>query len=504
MRRYLAAAAVVLATALSALPGLPAQAKDPGASSARPTDPALVVAARVMAGRPSVGDPDPTLALRDLRLAMPRLSTTDRRQARALLARPTDGAGDVLGDGYTSPSTKKCNTHFCVHYVTNGSDPDAPPAGWVDETLTQLNKVWKLEIDNMGYRKPLSDGTKGGNSKLDVYLKDVWPRGYYGYCATEKRNPKHPYLYSGYCVLDDDFDPAQFGAPALDSLKVTAAHEFFHAAQFATDASEDGWFMESTATWMEERFADDIDDNRQYLSRGQLGRPQISLDKWASADLMQYGNWLWWEYLTSRKGNGVVKAVWNKAGAFQGAPDMYSTQALVSVLKNQGGFKKTFGEYSSGNTLPAKSYPEGAAYTPAPVADTYTLESSAKSSGTHTLNIGHLASRSVRVIPGASLTGGNWALRVTVDGPASDTSPVVNVLTVKLDGSVKRETIALSRTGAGKDTFSFNPSGVSSVTVTLTNASTRFSCWRGKYFSCQGVAKDDGMAFKYTAAAFQK
>jgi hypothetical protein len=35
-------------------------------------------------------------------------------------------------------------------------------------------------------------------------------------------------------------------------LKVTAAHEFFHAVQFAYDIGEDGWLMESTATWMEE------------------------------------------------------------------------------------------------------------------------------------------------------------------------------------------------------------------------------------------------------------
>ena len=108
----------------------------------------------------------------------------------------------------------------------------------MDQTLRQLNKVWQLEIDTMGYRKPLPDHGKGGNNKLDVYLKDVGPQGYYGYCTTERK--AYRYTYSGYCVLDDDFDPDQFnGAPALDSLKVTAAHEFFHAVQYAYDAAED-------------------------------------------------------------------------------------------------------------------------------------------------------------------------------------------------------------------------------------------------------------------------
>ena len=47
---------------------------------------------------------------------------------------------------------------------------------------------------------------------------------------------------------------------------MTAAHEFFHAVQFAYDAADDQWFMESTATWMEDEIYDDVNDNLQYLS----------------------------------------------------------------------------------------------------------------------------------------------------------------------------------------------------------------------------------------------
>ena len=81
MRRMFIAAAAA-ATALATLSGMPAQADDP--STPRPLatqDPALTIAARVLDGRSAVGDPDPTLALRDLRLAMPRLSAADRTKA---------------------------------------------------------------------------------------------------------------------------------------------------------------------------------------------------------------------------------------------------------------------------------------------------------------------------------------------------------------------------------------------------------------------------------------
>ena len=83
----------------------------------------------------------------------------------------------------------------------------------------------------------------------------------------------HKWLASGYCVLDNDFAEAQYGAPPMHSLRVTAAHEFFHAVQFAYDYGEDPWLMEATATWMEERVADDVNDNRQYLPYGQVGAP---------------------------------------------------------------------------------------------------------------------------------------------------------------------------------------------------------------------------------------
>jgi hypothetical protein len=507
MRRTIAVAGVVLATALAVTPSLPTFADEgAGPVTGTPTvaeaqaDRALAVASRVLAGDAAAVDPEPTMALLDLRQSLPDLSPSERRTAQALLARPTDGPADEQGDGYTVPATKKCSTHVCVHYVT--STPDAPPAGWVDETLTQLNKVWRLEVDTMGYRRPLADHGKGGNDKLDVYLKDVGPKGYYGYCTTERK--AYRYTYSGYCVLDDDFDPAQFGgAPALNSLKVTAAHEFFHAVQYAYDAAEDRWFMESTATWMEERFADGVNDNLQYLPSGQLGAPQTSLDTFTGGGFAQYGNWAWWEYLSGQYGNGLVKTVWNKAGAYRGAPDQYSTQALVGVLKSKGGFKKNFGTYASNNTAPAHWYEEGATWPTAP-STTKTLMASAPSTGTFTLPVNHLASKNVKVVAGASLAESNWALRVTIDAPSSSTSPTVVALITRKDGTMSRRTISLSTTGAGTSVFGFDAPTVSSVTLTLANASTRFTCWKGTSWSCMGNPKDDAKPFTYTATAFQR
>ena len=108
---------------------------------------------------------------------------------------------------------RKCKGNFCVHWVTTTADK--APAGWADTTLSQMNKIWAYEVGKLKFRAPMTDGKRGGNKKFDVYLKNVAPKGYAGYCAKE-RSIGGGYLASSYCVLDNDFLPSEFGdRPAL-------------------------------------------------------------------------------------------------------------------------------------------------------------------------------------------------------------------------------------------------------------------------------------------------
>ena len=206
MRRSIAAAVVALSTALPVMTAgassatddksIPSVLSSAGLSSAgrlaaRRADRALTRAREVLAAPAgsTAGKPDATLAMRDLALSLPNLGPRQRRQAHAVLARPTDGNNDAYGDGYTVPSKRKCRGNFCIHWVTSTSD--AATTAWADRTLTLMNHVWDHHVDQMGYRRPVGDGTRGGNGKFDVYLKDLGAKGLYGYCAPE--NPKAGY-----------------------------------------------------------------------------------------------------------------------------------------------------------------------------------------------------------------------------------------------------------------------------------------------------------------------
>ena len=133
----------------------------------------------------------------------------------------------------------------------------------------------------------------------DIYLADIGPEALYGYCTTDEPLAENEWDAWAYCVLDNDYAANEFttGTP-MQNMRVTAAHEYFHAVQFGYDAFEDGWFMEATATWAEDELFDDIDDNLQYLSAGPLGQPWVPLDWFGGSH--HYGDWIWFRYLSER------------------------------------------------------------------------------------------------------------------------------------------------------------------------------------------------------------
>ena len=252
-----------------------------------------------------VAAPDPraaTMLLRDLALRLEDLGPAERAAAERILARPTGPGSDP--DKYSTEETPFCSTHVCVHYV--GSTLDEPPfedvsgvigvPDYVETASAVLEEVWALEVDGLNYKAPKSDLTSpnhGPDGKLDIYLANIGDDGIFGYCTSDDPHLTHPYSFwdmSAYCVLDNDYDPLQFHMP-LDALQVTAAHEFFHAVQFHYDIGEDIWFMEGTATWIEDEAYDDVNDSLRYLQAVRWGsrrpaRPQHRVPDLRDVDLL--------------------------------------------------------------------------------------------------------------------------------------------------------------------------------------------------------------------------
>jgi hypothetical protein len=462
---------------------------------------------------------DATMLLRDLARQAGDLPTAGQRATAArILARPTLEDGSDEGPfEYTTPAGSYCGPHICVHWVEDTSRNSVQGANndlnittvpaWVKTTLATMESVYAKEVTSLGYRAPLPDGILGGSAKTDVYLADVGAASTYGYCGTDQPNANNTRAVFAYCVLDNDYATSQFrtNTPLLN-LRVTAAHEFFHAVQFAYDWTEDLWLMEGTAAWMEDEVYDGVNDNLQYLVESPLNYPYVPLDYWEPNVYMPYGSWVFWKFLSESTGAGaadnpgVIRRVWNAAGG-----STYSTQALKQVLVARGSnFPRTFSQFGTWTRNPGRYFSEGRyqKYPRAPLEKSFTLSSARRSTGYWTGPLDHMAHSFVRFVPGSTLTG-KWRLRVSVNMANRSRGSVARVVVHKRSGGIAVWAIPLSATGNGSRVFGFRRAYVKDIELEMGNTSTRFRCDQDTTLSCAGTAYDDRLPMRFAATAIR-
>lgn len=498
----LALGAAFLAVPASPAGGAPAAARPDGADpQAAKAEAALAAAQASLRGKGR----DTTLALRDLALLRAHLPERSRAEADDLLRRPTNG-GDR--DAYqVAEETPECSAVVCVHYVASTQDApalkDTSPANgvpdYVDRTLATFTHVHNSYV-GAGYRAPRPDGSRGGNALPDVYIANIDDDYLYGYCTTDQNVSGHQPAWA-YCVVDDDYANFQRNTP-LENLRVTAAHEYFHAVQFGYDIAEDPWFLEATATWAEDELYDSVDDNRQYLRSGPTSLPYISLDRFG--DSFHYGTWIFFRYLTERwpvSAGGLptlVRDMWRRADAKAGAPDDYSLEAVERILAAKKATLPTvLAGFTRANRAPGRFYEEGSAYPASPLAGTIRFTSS-RTSWSGFLDLDHLTGATARFAPTKSLRG-SWKLRVGLDltAPKRGGAAILTVQPTKGKPTVKA--IRLDRRGDAVVRTNLTRGQVKWVEINVVNAGNDFRCNRGTVYSCSGISLDDALRQRFSA-----
>jgi hypothetical protein len=254
-----------------------------------------------------------------------------RRQTRSLLLpylqRPTELGQEpfAYGHSYLAPAVfyDSPGGHFRIWYVT--STDDAPELvfshgdtipDWIHLCAEVMDHVWSVEVDSLGYRSPPEDGSwyqdedYGGDERYDVYIENLNSHFVYGYTQSEfyilGENPR---ASTSYLVMDNDY-AGIYPTAGAEGLKVTAAHEFFHAIQFAYDTLEDRFFMEISSTWMEDMVYDEINDYEYYIdSSGSIfNHPEKALTTFDG--IFEYSACVWNHYLTRRRGADLIRQIW--------------------------------------------------------------------------------------------------------------------------------------------------------------------------------------------------
>lgn len=451
-----------------------------------------------------------TLALRDLAAAQDDLPAGKKDDAARLLARPDGSDGGCDPYACWSPSAseaRKCGTRVCVHWARTTADKSTD--AHANKALSIVNAVAE-RYRSAGFRVPITDTPAGGNWKVDIYLADLSQIGAFGYCSPDEAITTHAPA-SAYCVLDNNYAASEYGTTntPTEFLQVTAAHEFFHVVQFAYDVLEDRWFMEATATWVEDEVYDNVNDNRFYLPHGPMGVPHRPLDTFSDQNAAQYGAWIFFRFLSERYDFTVagipviVRRMWDAAAhSGTGAQSMYSVEAIRFALGVYDTYLSTeFSSFVARNREAKRYYEEGSAYPVAGPRGPYTLTAGAPAKGL-TFPLNHLAAKTLRYYPSSAMSS-VWNLKVWLNLNSREAGGVA-IVTIKPRGKASRlQRVTLDANGDNFVTVPFG-SRVDYIEVSVVNASPRYNCTgdQGTENTCAGFSIDDNRSQVLNVRAF--
>lgn len=279
------------------------------------------------------------------------------------------GDRPVLHTSRPSPSGR-----FRIHFDTTGTNAPAllTPAGvpipgtagaFVDSTGAIFDEVWHRIVNGYQFLPPPPD-TAGGDAAYDVYLEALTP-GLFGELVPEGLSlPGAPNeRYVSHLVVDNDF--AGLRTSGLDGLRITAAHEFFHAVQVGAYGiwdTREYYFYELSSVWMETVLFPSIEDYLLDVPDYFALFPGASFATY-NMKFRGYERSVFALYLGQRFGQDAMRQAWDEVSRERVLP------ALDRMLRSRGSsLREAFREFSVWNYFTAdradtrRSYAQGARF----------------------------------------------------------------------------------------------------------------------------------------------
>jgi hypothetical protein len=302
----------------------------------------------------------------EIRTNWEKMSPTAKKLLAPYTTRPTYEDSEYTHD---SPSGR-----FKVHYTITGeaavyqSDVDEDQDGipdYVNECARILDHVWAKEVDTLGYDAPPSDSyyppewDNGGDGRYDVYLDNLPPEFFGASYPEDQVEPGAP-VFTSYLTLRNDYSDwvPDLYRNVYEPLKVTAAHEFFHAIHFGYDATEaevgadsgyKPYWMEISAVWMEDMVFDDVNDYIGYL-------PSFYQEPWRSLrtfrnhyDYHPYASCVWAFFLQENYGMEIIKKIWERCAEVPGDNVLEAIQQILQQSPYYTSFEDAFREFTVWN-----------------------------------------------------------------------------------------------------------------------------------------------------------
>ena len=349
-----------------------------------------------------------TPLLLEIHLNWPNLSDAARAQLASIVqfGRPT------LPEFYDTPDGL-----FRIHFARSGTDSVNMSFGvgagnvpiYVLNCADILGYVTKKEVDTLGFRFPVSDQIPrpAEDGRFDVYFERL-SADFYGLTypdTTINNGAGNAWWATSYMVLHSDYTKVRgYETKPFDAMAVTAAHEFHHASQWSYDAFESEerveagslrafpWWLEVSATAMEEIVYDHVNDYYGYLPFW-FNNPNVSLRAFSNAasvdGLHPYASCIWALYLTERYEPAIIREIWEECGQVDGFNTFAAYDSVLTRPQRASTFRDEWSEflvwnyftgthaaswgYDEADQYPEFDLPDEIRYDEFPVSDTSQL-----------------------------------------------------------------------------------------------------------------------------------
>ena len=264
--------------------------------------------------------------------------------------------------------------NFMIHYDASGSD--APVSidennnlipDYIESVAEIAEQSRNVLINVMGYREEPSDGD-------DFY--DIYIQNYSNWGANFPENTSG----QSYIIIDNDYAGNNFESDYcvnyLDKMRISVAHEFFHAIQRAYRPNynlDHDFLLEMSSTWFERLMVDNCSDYLTFTESlvGIFKNPDQSFDG-SDADSGNQANFgysmaLFGHYLSrivdskgvsNEQDSDIIRKIWERYCYIEGSEDCFQNlsprDAIIETIENipfEDSFSRVWSDFMASNML---------------------------------------------------------------------------------------------------------------------------------------------------------
>jgi len=218
--------------------------------------------------------------------------------------------------------------HFIIHYNNYYDGIDE----YAYNVAIAADSSRSTIVDIMNFRTEVSDE----DGLYDIYIEQL-PNGTYGWNCPEGDIGK------SWVEIDDDYIGSNYSTTGLDAMKISVAHEYFHAIQraYVPMPGQNSFFYELSSIWIEDIIFPDVDD---YIFFSQFGDAYFSNPEKNMNDYNGYGLGLYGHYMNFKFDNQIMQRIWeNFALMDSNNEDEYVFNAIDNILSNENyGYNSSF------------------------------------------------------------------------------------------------------------------------------------------------------------------